>query len=168
MPKLYVITGPAGVGKSTISKRLAEISSKSALIEGDDIYHQVITSYAPAWKQGNHLKIFWEICINIIKIYLNNNYDVIFNYIVTPENLELINNEFNMFDIKFVVLLVDESTLLLRDNQRDKNYQMGDRCIVLLNNFRNRNYCQNNILDTSDLSIDETVKLIEFDDRFIL
>lgn len=168
MPKLYVITGPAGVGKSTISKRLAEISSKSALIEGDDIYHQVITSYAPAWKQGNHLKIFWEICINIIKIYLNNNYDVIFNYIVTPENLELIKNEFNMFDIKFVVLLVDESTLLLMDNQRDKNYQMGDRCIVLLNNFRNRNYCQNNILDTSDLSIDETVKLIEFDDRFIL
>lgn len=168
MPKLYVITGPAGVGKSTISKKLAEISSKSALIEGDDIYHQVITSYAPAWKQGNHLKIFWEICINIIKIYLNNNYDVIFNYIVTPENLELIKNEFNMFDIKFVVLLVDESTLLLRDNQRDKNYQMGDRSIVLLNNFRNRNYCQNNILDTSDLSIDETVKLIEFDDRFIL
>lgn len=82
--------------------------------------------------------------------------------------MELIKNEFNMFDIKFVVLLVDESTLLLRDNQRDKNYQMGDRCIVLLNNFRNRNYCQNNILDTSDLSIDETVKLIEFDNRFIL
>ena len=54
MPKLYVITGPAGVGKSTISKKLAEISSKSALVEGDDIYHQVISSYAPAWKEGNH------------------------------------------------------------------------------------------------------------------
>ncbi len=168
MPQLYVITGPAGVGKSTISKKLAESSSKSALIEGDDIYHQVISSYSPAWKQGNHLKIFWKICIDTIKIYLNNNYDVVFNYIVTPENLELLKKEFYMFNIKFVVLLVDESTLLLRDSQREKDYQMGDRCIVLLNNFRCRNYCQNNILDTSDLSIDETVKLVECDNRFIL
>lgn len=31
MPKLYVITGPAGVGKSTISKKLAEISSNQHL-----------------------------------------------------------------------------------------------------------------------------------------
>ncbi len=35
MAKLYVITGPAGVGKSTISRKIAEASSKSALIEGD-------------------------------------------------------------------------------------------------------------------------------------
>ena len=41
MPNLYVITGPAGVGKSTVSKRLAQNLSKSALIEGDEIYHQV-------------------------------------------------------------------------------------------------------------------------------
>ncbi len=54
MPKLYVITGPAGVGKSTISKKLAEISSKSALVEGDDIYHQVISSYVPAWREETH------------------------------------------------------------------------------------------------------------------
>ena len=39
---LYIITGPAGVGKSTVSKMLAETKVKSALIEGDDIYHQVI------------------------------------------------------------------------------------------------------------------------------
>lgn len=41
MPSLYIITGPSGVGKSTISKELAKKSNKSALIEGDDIYHQV-------------------------------------------------------------------------------------------------------------------------------
>ncbi|MBR3281612.1 MAG: (d)CMP kinase [Clostridia bacterium] len=42
MSKLYIITGPAGVGKSTISKKIAESLSKSVLIEGDDIYSQVI------------------------------------------------------------------------------------------------------------------------------
>ena len=39
--KLYIITGPAGVGKSTISKGIASSSSKSVLIEGDEIYHHV-------------------------------------------------------------------------------------------------------------------------------
>ena len=33
MAKLYVITEPAGVGKSTISRKIAKASSKSALIE---------------------------------------------------------------------------------------------------------------------------------------
>jgi len=39
MATLYIITGPSGVGKSTISKRIAESTNKSALIEGDEIYH---------------------------------------------------------------------------------------------------------------------------------
>ena len=47
MPILYIITGPAGVGKSTISKELAMSSNKSVLIEGDDIYHQVVGGYTP-------------------------------------------------------------------------------------------------------------------------
>ena len=84
MPILYIITGPAGVGKSTISKELAMSSNKSVLIEGDNIYHQVIGGYTPAWKDGNHLQTFWKVCMNIFQIYLDDGYDVIFNYIVTP------------------------------------------------------------------------------------
>lgn len=41
-PTLYIITGPAGVGKSTVSKELAKSNNKSVFIEGDDIYHQVV------------------------------------------------------------------------------------------------------------------------------
>ena len=42
MPTIYIITGHAGMGKSTISKKIAESLSKSVLIEGDDFYSQVI------------------------------------------------------------------------------------------------------------------------------
>ena len=55
MNNLYIITGPAGVGKSTVSKELASRKDKSALIEGDEIYSQVIGGYVSAWKEGNHL-----------------------------------------------------------------------------------------------------------------
>ena len=90
MSNLYIITGPSGVGKSTVSEEIAKLSNKSVLIEGDDIYHQVVGGYIQAWKEGNHLETFWKVCINIIKIYLYDNFDVVFNYIVTPENLELL------------------------------------------------------------------------------
>lgn len=167
MSKLYIITGPAGVGKSTISKKLAETLPKSALIEGDAIYHQVVGSYVPAWKEGNHLDTFWKININTIKTYLETGYDVIFNYIVTPTQLETIKNNFNNYSIKFIVLLVDENTLLSRDKQRPEDCQMKERCITLLNNFKNRNYNKNNILDTTNLSVDETVQTILDNNSFI-
>lgn len=168
MNTLYIITGPAGVGKTTISKGLAKRCKKSALIEGDDIYHQVVGGYVQAWKSGNHLKTFWKICINTIKIYLDDGFDVVFNYIVTPENIQLIKSSIQNYNIKFIVLLTDESTLLSRDKQRPIDCQMNERCLTLLNNFKNRKYSPNNILDTTNLSVDETLNIIEIDNKFIL
>ena len=168
MPTLYIITGPAGVGKSTISQKIAETKTKSALIEGDEIYHQVVGGYTPAWKEGNHLDTFWKVCINSIRTYLEDGFDVIFNYIVTPTSLEMIKKEFENYNKKFVVLLVDEETLLSRDKERPEDSQMKDRCLVLLNNFKKHNFDSKNILDTSKLSIDETIKTIEENDKFYI
>ena len=166
MSNLYIITGPAGVGKSTISRKLAELKNKSVLIEGDDIYHQVVGGYVQAWKDGNHLETFWKVCLNSIKLYLEDGYDVIFNYIINPENIEKIKKEFSNYNIKFVVLLVSEDILLARDKERPEDCQMKGRCISLLNSFKNKNYNPNNILDTSNLSIDETINIIANEDRF--
>ena len=168
MPNLYIITGPAGVGKSTISKELAKSYNKSALIEGDDIYHQVIGGFVQAWKEGNHLKTFWKVCVNIIITYLEDGFVVVFNYIITPENLELIKTAFKDYNVKFVVLITDEATLLARDKERPIDCQMGQRCLTLLNSFKNRNYNSRNILDTSNLSVNETVDIIKNDIKFAI
>ena len=168
MPNLYIITGPAGVGKSTISKELAKSYNKSVLIEGDTIYHQVIGGFVQAWKKGNHLKTFWKVCVNIIKTYLEDGFNVVFNYIVTPENLELIKTEFKDYNVKFIVLMAGEATLLARDKERPTDCQMGQRCLTLLNSFKNRNYNLRNILDTSNLSINETVDIIKNNIKFVI
>ena len=168
MPDLYIITGPAGAGKSTISRKIAESKSKSVLIEGDDIYHQVVGGYVQAWKQGNHLDIFWKICIDMIDIYLSNGYTVVFNYIVNPENIKALQDKFKEYKIKFIILITDEGTLLSRDKERPKDCQMGERCLTLLNNFKNKNYNKNNFLDTSNLSVDETLEEIEEDNKYFI
>ena len=168
MPILYIITGPAGVGKSTISKELAMSSNKSVLIEGDDIYHQVVGGYTPAWKDGNHLQTFWKVCVDIIKIYLDDGYDVIFNYIVTPNNIEIVKEKLKNYIIKSVVLLTNDATLLSRDKERSEDWQMKKRCITLLKSYKRRNYNAQNILDTTNLSISHTLEIIKNDNRFIL
>ena len=168
MPNLYIITGPAGVGKSTISKKLAQNKSKSVLIEGDDIYNQVIGSYVPAWKDGNHLDIFWKVCIETIKLYLQAGYDIVFNYIITPQSFEKIKKTFTNYNTKFVILMVDEKTILQRDKQRPLYCQMNERCIILLNSFKNYNFEKDYFLDTTNLSVTESIENIETNEKFNL
>lgn len=168
MTDLYIITGPAGAGKSTISRKIAESKSKSVLIEGDDIYHQVVGGYVQAWKQGNNLDIFWKICIDMIDIYLSNGYTVVFNYIVNPENIKALQDKFKEYKIKFIILITDEETLLSRDKERPKDCQMGERCLTLLNDFKNKNYNKNNFLDTSNLSVNETLEEIEEGNKYFI
>ena len=165
---LYLITGPAGVGKSTISKEIAESSNKSVLLEGDDFYHQVVSSYQPAWKEGNHLDVFWKVVVNTIKIYLDNGYDVVFNYIIDDKKCLELKDIFKEYKTKFVILLVDEKTIIERDNLRDEDCRMKDRCIVLLNNFLKKDYPNNNKLFTQDLTVEETVKEILNNDKYII
>ena len=167
MAKLYIITGPAGVGKSTISKGIAESSEKSVLIEGDEIYHQVVGGYVPAWKEGNHLDVFWKVCMDIIKDYLDYGYDVIFNYIIEKERFHELKEQFSNIDMKFIVLLLKEETLLQRDKERPEGCQMKERCLVLLKEFIDYQYDEKNILYTDNLTIEETIKEVIFNDRFL-
>ena len=164
--KLTIITGPAGVGKSTISNILAEQSKKSALIEGDDIYHLVKGGYISAWNDNNHLEVFWQNVISLIENFLNKDYEVIFNYIVNKDNIKMLKERFKDVEIKYVVLLTDEKTIIERDKSRPLENQMHERVIILLNSFKNQNINDKYILDTSNLSINDTVKEID-NKRFI-
>ena len=166
MSNLYIITGPAGVGKSTISKRIAQSRTKSVLIKGDDIYSQVIGGYVSAWKAENHLELFWKICLTNISIYLEAGFDVVFDYIVTPKVFEQMKEKFKNHNTKFVVLITNEETLLARDQNRPEDCRMNERCIVLLNNFKNHNFGRDYFLDSSNLSVEETLREIENSDKF--
>lgn len=168
MSFLYIITGPAGVGKSTISKSLASKNEKSALIEGDDIYHLVCGGYVKPWLEGNHLEVFWENSIDLIMNFLNRGYDVVFNYICTPEDIEYLRNNIKSIKIKLCILVTDEKTIIKRDKMRTLDCQMGERSILLLNEFKAMDYSEKYYLDTTLLSVEETVNKIIQNDNFLI
>jgi len=155
-------------GKSTISKEIAKKRLKSALIEGDEIYSLVCGGYESAWKEGNHLEVFWKNCIHIIKNFLEKDYDVVFNYIINTQTLEQLKQEFKCIDTKFIVLTTDEKTIMERDKKRPEDCQMKERSVLLLNKMKALNYNESNILDTTNLSIEKTVQIILKEDRFTL
>ena len=166
MNKLYVITGPAGVGKSTISSGIADRLEKSCLIEGDDVYHLVKGGYVSPWLDGNHLDLFWDNSISLISNSLSKGYDVVFNYILDKEDIKFIKDKFNDVEIKFVVLLVDEKTIVERDNLRDEDCRMGERSLILLQEMIDEHFDDSNVLNTSNLGVDETIDIIMRNDRF--
>lgn len=168
MNNLFLITGPAGVGKSTISQLIADSLNKSILIEGDDIYHLVKGGYVSPWLEGNHLDIFWKNVISLIDNSLKGGFDVVFNYIIPKDRAERLARQFSFAKVKFIVLLVDEETIIKRDKLRPLDSQMGERSIVLLKNALKENYNQNNILYTTNLNEEQTFNEIMNNDRFVL
>jgi adenylate kinase family enzyme len=166
MNKLYIITGPAGVGKSTVSKNIASSLAKSVLIEGDDIYNQFVGGRISPWKENAPLDLFWKNSSMLIKNYLEEGYDVVFNYIIKKGQFNRLAKMFKNYDIKFTVLLVDEETIVKRDNLREPDCRMGERSLVLLNELKRENYDSKYILDSSNLTVEETSAEIINNDRF--
>ena len=168
MNNLFLITGPAGVGKSTISQLIADSLNKSILIEGDDIYHLVKGGYVSPWLEGNHLDIFWKNVISLIDNSLKGGFDVVFNYIIPKDRAERLARQFSFAKVKFIALLVDEETIIKRDKLRPVDSQMGERSIVLLKNALKENYNPNNVLYTTNLTEEQTFNEIMNNDRFVL
>ena len=160
MSKLYIITGPAGVGKYTTSIALAKRLKKSVLIEGDDIYHMVIGGYVSPWKKDNHLDLFWKNVISIISNSLSLGYDVVFNYIVHKKDLNMLKSVFKKYDIVFKVLVTNKEELLRRDGLRDIHSRMNERCIVLLNNFKKEYLNDEFVIDTTGKSVEDVIDII--------
>lgn len=144
------------------------MSPKSALIEGDDVYAQIVGGYVDPWLEGNHLETFWKICIAQIGIYLEAGFDVVFNYIISPEQLEMLRAALPGATIRFTALIVDEQTLLARDLERPADCQMGERCLVLLNEIKGHDYGHDVFLNTTEMTVEEAASKITADDRFVV
>ena len=157
MNSVYIISGPPGVGKSTISLDLSKRINKSAYIDGDYIYHQVVNGYVSPWEEGNHLDILYRILIYSTNLYIENGYNVIIDYFLDYEDYLKIKNHINCKNINYYVLLADNQTIINRDSNRDNSKKMGNRVIDAIKEIEGENIPKEYIIDTSNKSIEEVI-----------
>lgn len=80
MNKVYIISGPIGVGKTTTSKALAQMIGGSALIEGDIFLHALEGRDELTWEQK--LEMSWEKIISQTKVSLSKGLNVVVDFVV--------------------------------------------------------------------------------------
>jgi len=159
MARLFIITGPSGIGKSTVSNALASKLAKCAIVEGDDIYNQVVSGAVKPWLEGNHVPLMWKNVIAITKNYLDAKIDVILNYIVHKDTLKMLQKAFENYEIHFILMMASKETIVARDGMRAPDCQVG-RTAEHLKNYKKDGYDEKYILDTDNLSVEDEVEEI--------
>ena len=168
---VYIISGPSGVGKSSVSNELAYTFNKSAVIEGDSIYLMIRSGLVAPWEDdGYYMDLFWDNIISITNNLVDRDITVIIEYVIFEEQIKKI-KEFlkkKQMRLKYCVLLAEEQTLKERDLSREEIQRTGDLSIKSRNEFLSKNINKNNLLYTDNLDIKETANIIKTSNRFVV
>jgi hypothetical protein len=170
---IYLVSGPAGVGKSTTSKILVQMLEKSAYISGDDISHIPVKGRKKPWECKEELRLIWLNILSLTKNLLDYKYDVVIDYVAFPEEVEWFKSQLIQRDINliYVVLMVDQETLIYRDSLRPQENQMGERSLILLKEFEESVLNTKYILDTTpynDTQLDQIIQEIQSNKKYLL
>ncbi len=135
---IYIISGPCGVGKSTITKGLAHKLEKAVLVEGDLISAMFAGEEQPLWEEK--LSMVWQNISSLTKNFLLNGYDVVIDYVV-EEELEWFCRELQQtgldITLHYYVLRADPEVLVERITRRGDT-EMISRSLELLQQLENK------------------------------
>lgn len=151
---IYIISGPYGVGKSTISKALAQEMKEVALVEGDQIKLMVRGQELPPWDK--QLSLIWQNILSLTNNFIQNDLSVIIDYVVEDE-LEWLFNNISDVKIHYIVLRADEEILINRLNKRGEDFLI-EGSLYLLNQLENTLSNKNYLYDTTNKQPGEIIK----------
>jgi broad-specificity NMP kinase len=145
---IYIISGPCGVGKSTISRIFAEEMEHVVLIEGDKIHSMLVGKDELPWER--QLTIVWENILSVSRNFIEHGLDVVIDYVVEDE-LEWFcehMSDLNV-EIKYVVLRADKNTIVERLNKRG-NPDLIERSLFLLSKLEKSSLNKPYLYDTTN------------------
>ena len=161
MKRFYLITGPMGVGKTTVGKRLCDVLGKSAFIDGDwclDI-HPFVGN-----KETKNMAI--DNIIYLVKNYLKCSEcdSIVLSWVMSDNTIRKIMNEISECNVKAcsITLMCNENSLRERWNNDTitewRNEEELRNSILSLNEYKHRK--ETFSIDTSNMSIESVVKRI--------
>jgi cytidylate kinase len=163
MKTIYLISGPLGVGKSTVSKALHKKIAGSALLVGDDLYN-LEEDNDLEWE--DKLQEGWKRVLAATENKLKDSEVVIIDFVVEDELPWFMNclSSYNL-QFRYVVLLADKKTILERLEKRDE-LKYKDRSMVILEQLSKDAFNKNFILDTTNKEVDSIAEAILNTPRF--
>ncbi|CAG7643767.1 AAA family ATPase [Paenibacillus allorhizosphaerae] len=161
---VYLISGPLGVGKSTVSKTLAEAMNQCALIEGDLLLHIYRGETEPPWEE--RLRLAWLNIVAVARNLLQDRLDVVIDFVVEDE-LQWFYDQLSDLDatLHYVVLHAEPDTLTARLNQRG-DAQYIHRSLFLRDKLMTSPTNEPFLLDADRKPPDELAEEIIKDARF--
>jgi gluconate kinase len=161
MKTVYLISGPLGVGKSTVSKKLSELTKNSTFIEGDIFLHKTENT---DMEWGHRLKDAWSKVLTATRQNLGDDRPVVVDFVVEDE-LEWFKDQLSDAKIKYVVLYADSQTVLDRLSKRGE-LQFKERSMTLLKQLKNDPRNSKYLYDTTNKNPDEIASDIIISSKF--
>jgi 2-phosphoglycerate kinase len=157
---VIILSGPAGVGKSTTSEVLVKKLSNSAYLSGDYISHMHINGREKPWESEQEHFLIWNNILQLTRNFINYGSDVVIDFVAFPDDARWLSENIKELNaiVKYVVLWADKDTLIKRNNMRIEEHRMGKRCLILFDEFMYSEIDEKHFLNTSKLTlIDEYV-----------
>lgn len=168
--KIIILTGPAGVGKSTTAQIMAEKLEKSAYISGDTVSHMSISGREKPWESKNANNLVWSNIKDLTRNFLNYGCDVVIDWIIFWDDLKEHISEFieNGIEVRYAVLWADEKIHIERDKQRVEDSQMGERVMVHRHEFKESNAPEEHFIDNTYSDMSSVIEKIQNEKRFLI
>ncbi|MGC5772685.1 AAA family ATPase [Paenibacillus pabuli] len=163
MQSVYILSGPAGVGKSTTSKALVHTLKNSAYISGDYVSNMHVNGRQKPWESEQEISLIWNNILSLAQNFISKGIDVVIDYVTFPSEAYWLKERLEALSVNVVytILWVDPETLLKRDQLRKPEHQMGERCLILIDEFRASGLDTKHLLDTRERSVADIDQIIE-------
>ncbi|TCI75821.1 hypothetical protein EVJ20_12640 [Exiguobacterium sp. SH0S1] len=168
--KVWIISGPAGVGKSTTAKQLARQMKKSAYISGDDISHMAVSGREKPWESERANELVWKNIVALSDNFLEADYDVVVDWIVFWKDVQTYTSHWieQGIEVHYVILWAEQDVHVQRDQHRPADSQMGERVIILRNEFLSSGAPDRYYLDNTVGELSRMIQQIQETERFVL
>lgn len=164
-PRVVLIIGVPGAGKSTVARALAEHFERSACIEGDLIQHELTVNGLvppggePVDEQGRQLALRWRNCADLADNFADEGFTVVVEHAAsTPDFVELFRDRLRTRPLSLIVLAPRHEVTLERDAGRHK--QVAQHFTWMDAQMRQTLAGWGWWLDSSDLSVEQTVAAV--------
>lgn len=163
---IYIISGPLGVGKTTLTKKLVNQLDNGVLIEGDTFLNATEKVSKLSWEK--RISLAWNSILDTTRSYIQADLDVVIDFVIEEELKWFIEETKDLdIQIKYIVLIADKQTLKKRLEKRGDT-QYLNRSLVLLDKLSNETSNRKYIFNTINKNTSEIVGELLSTSRFIV